>query len=208
MDDVTPGPALDGIEVDEGLVGDHPGQGQAEVGMLVVVVISTLEVRVVLDGQDLLEEDKTIEDGGPDATRQREDGAYALREIGGEGEGGKSTDRGAGHGMETVDAKVIKQKAGHRGLVRDGDVREGGAIGRPGLRIGRGWSGGAVAAAEQVEAHHEVVVGIDGLAGTDHAVPPAFLDLPVPQVAGFGKGGVEAGDVLGAGEGVKDQDRI
>ena len=72
------------------------------------------------------------------------------------------------------------------------------AYGQPVAGLMRGGSGGAAASAQHVGADHEVLVGVERLAGTDHVVPPAGL-------AGFG---ADSGRVGVAGEGVQHHDGV
>ena len=81
--------------------------------------------------------------------------------------------RSAHHRVPPFDAQVIGQirlGADHVANGHPGEPRTVGA-GRAGLRVRR--SGGALTAAQHVGAHHEVMVGIDCGARTNHVVPPA-----------------------------------
>lgn len=64
FDELLAGAALEGVKMDEGLVRDHAGKGEADAGELGVVVVAAVEVLVVLDSEDLLEEDEAVENGG------------------------------------------------------------------------------------------------------------------------------------------------
>src|SRR5690242_6853915 len=78
------------------------------------------------------------------------------------------------------------------GHVLDGEFREGRAVGLAASRVdGRG-SSGSVAAAQGVHADDVELVGVDGLAGTEHLLPPAGGRI---LAAGGGVGGGrEAGE--------------
>ena len=65
--------ALEGVEVDEGLVRDHAREGEADAGIFAVVVVAAFEVAVVFDGENLLEENEAIENGGFESTRNGDD---------------------------------------------------------------------------------------------------------------------------------------
>ena len=56
---------------DKGLVTDHPGQGQPQVGSGTVVVVAALKVRVGDDGEHLLEIVDQLQDGDFQARRDR-----------------------------------------------------------------------------------------------------------------------------------------
>ena len=92
---------------------------------------------------------------------------------------------------------------GHRGLTSDdvpnGHGREARPVGRPGRRVGRGWAGRTLAAAEHVDAHQEIPVGIKTTARSDHPVPPARGRLA---------GSTFSEGVSVAGQRVTDQDRV
>ena len=92
---------VDGVEADEGFVGDDSSQGESGGGGGPAVVISALEVRVVLNGEDLLEIQEALEVGDE---RARGDGNHAAHFVGMarcQFEGEESADRTAYGGMET-----------------------------------------------------------------------------------------------------------
>gem|GEM_PF-4957821 len=82
--------------------------------------------------------------------------------------------------------------------VADRHRREVGTVGFAGLWVRRGRSRRAVAGAGDIGANDVVVGGVDGLAGADDVAPPR---PGLPRCAG----GVVAGDVLTAGQGVTDE---
>ena len=69
------------------------------------------------------------------------------------------------------------------------------AVGLAGRRVGRGRTGRAHAAAEDVGADDEEAVGVDRLAGADHQLPPA----------GLAGDRIDVGDMLVAGQRMADQ---
>ena len=79
----------------------------------------------------------------------------------------------AGHCGKLVYAEVVRQPYLRLDPVFHGHDRETRAIAfsRPGIHAGR--TGGAMTAAKIIHANHKKLFGIDGLAGTDHIVPPA-----------------------------------
>ena len=83
--------------------------------------------------------------------------------------------------------------------VGDGDHGERQPVGLAGARVDRRRAGAAAAAADDVRADDEVLVGVERLAGADGFVPPAGL-----RVAR----GVLPGDVRVAGQRVENQDRV
>ena len=94
-----------------------------------------------------------------------------------------------------VDPEMVGQQdlGGH--LVADRQSREPGAPGHT-VGCGRRQYRGALAAAEDVGAHHEPSVGVDGRAGTHQRVPP-----PRGRVSGTGR----SGGVRVAGQGVQEE---
>lgn len=208
MDDVGAGAAFDGIEVDEGLVGDHPGEGEAVLGGGAVIEVAAVEVGVVFDGEDLFEEGEAGEDGGAGAAGDGDDDFDALGVEGGEVDGEQTTDGGADDGVELGDAEVVDESELGIDDIASADGGERGAVGFGGSGVDGGRAGGAVAAAEVVGAEDEVFVGVEDLAGADEEIPPAALAVFGPAVAGVGDGGGDAGGVLGAGERVEEQDGV
>ena len=97
------------------------------------------------------------------------------------------------------DLQVLDQPflGGHH--VADGHHRKFQAVGLAGGRVGAGRPGGSPAAADDVRTDHPVAVGVEGLARSDHAVPPAAV--AVVRV-------VNAGGVVVARQGVADQDGV
>ena len=81
--------------------------------------------------------------------------------------------RAADRGEELADAEVVEQQHLRVHHVLDGDHREVGAVGLAGGGVLRGRPGAPAAAADDVGADDEVLVGVEPLAGTDHHVPPA-----------------------------------
>ena len=82
-------------------------------------------------------------------------------------------------------------------------------VGPAGERVDRGRAGGALAAAEDVGADDERVVGVEGAAGADQRLPPA-AGAAGPAVAGEGvedEDGVVAGGIEPAPGAVGDRDR-
>ena len=107
--DVTSRATLEGVEVDEGLVRNHASKGEAVVGAGSLVIITSVEMGVVFDGEDLLEEDEPVQNGGFKARSNRDDGAHPLGVSRGKGEGTKAADGWANHGVELVDAVVVEK---------------------------------------------------------------------------------------------------
>src|SRR5690606_35758150 len=105
----------------------------------------------------------------------------------------------ADHRGPLLDAQQVGQARLAVHPVLHGHHGEIGAVGLAGRRIDAGRPGGAVAAAQVVERHHEEAVGVDGLARTDATVPPARLAIV---------GAVVAGSMVMAGQGVADQHRV
>ncbi len=208
VDELAAGAAFEGVEVDKGLVRDHARKGKSDAGILGVVVIAAVEMLVILDGEDLLEENEAVEDGGLKTTGDGDDLADAVGMPGREGEGAESADRGTDGGVEFFDAEVVEEREMGVDNVGDIEMGEGGAEGLAGFGVDAGRAGGAVAAAEVVGADDKEAVGVDGFAGSHHFVPPSVVELLGPVVAAFGRGRVVSGDVVGAGEGVEEKDGI
>ena len=208
MDDVGAGAAFDGVEVDKGLVGDHPGEGEAVFGSGAVVEIAAVEVGVVFDGENLFEEGEACEDGGAGAAGDRDDDFDALGVEGGEVDGEQTTDGGADDGVELGDAEVVDESELGIDDIASADGGERGAVGFGGSGVDGGRAGGAVAAAEVIGAEDEVFVGVEDFSGADEEIPPAALAVFGPAVAGIGDGSGDAGGVLGAGKRVEEQDGV
>lgn len=150
VNEVTPGTALEGVEVDEGFVRDHAGQGEADAGISGIVVVTTVEVLVVFNGEDLLEEDEAVEDGGFETAGDGDDLGDAVGVAGGEGEGAEAADGGTDDGVEFCDAEVIEEWELGVDEIGDVEMGEGRAEGLTRFRIDGSGAGGTVAAAEVV----------------------------------------------------------
>lgn len=129
---------LEGVEMDEGFVRDHAGQGEADSGVFVFVVVAAVEVFVVFNGEDLLEEDKAVEDGCFETSGDGDDTGDTLGMAGGERDGEEPADRGADGGVELIDAEMIEKGDLSLNEIRDIEVREGGAEGLAGFGIDTG----------------------------------------------------------------------
>ena len=108
------------------------------------------------------------------------------------------------HGAETAahdrgelrDAEVIGQPRLRVHPVLDGDHRKVAAPDSAGVGIDAERPGGAVAAADIVDADDKVTIGVQRLAGADHVVPPAGVGRVI---------GMEPGDMVRGIERVADQ---
>ena len=109
--------------------------------------------------------------------------AQALRVEQGPAHGLHAAQAAANDRSPAVDTQVIRQP----GLtVHPVPYPQGGEIRPPGLprlRVEGDRSGGAVAAAEIVQADDKEVIGINGFARTDAFIPPARLAIPGAVVA-------------------------
>ncbi len=211
--DLEPLPELEPVErldqlaaeaVGEHVVGserdlaDHPGQREPLVGTVAgggVVVLAVAPQRVEPDDASA---------GGPPpdllcrrglAGGQGHDRPHPLRVHDGPLQRLHPAHRATDHGMPAADA----ERVGHDGLapdhVADGHDREPRGV-RAAVRMGRGGPGGALAAAQHVDADDEPAVEVDPPAGTDGTVPPTGGCMSRFQAAG---------GVAVAGEGVADQ---
>lgn len=75
-------------------------------------------------------------------------------------------------------------------------------------RVDGARAGGAVAAAQVVKADDEEAICIDGLSRADDFLPPAVVELRFPEGIGGGVLGIIPREVVGAREGVEDEDGI
>ena len=82
-------------------------------------------------------------------------------------------ERAAGHGRQTRDAEHLQKGALRPHHVRDGDDRKVRSVRPAGRRVDGRRPRRAAASSQQIRADDEELVGVEGLAGTDHAVPPA-----------------------------------
>ncbi len=95
-------------------------------------------------------------------------------------------------GEQLGDAEAFDQAPLGRNDVADRDQGKAHRVGAAGERIEGGWSGAALAAAEDIGADDEGPVGVQGETGTDEGLPPAAFATG-PAIAG---------------QGVEDEDRV
>ena len=132
------------------------------------------------------------------AAGDRQRGEHAVRIGGRPLQHLHAAHRAAGDAEQRLDAEPVDQHRLRAHHVGNGDERKVEAPDLSGLRVGRERPARAHAAADDVRADHEVAIGIDRQAGTDHRVPPAAL-------AGDG---MRVGDMLVARQRVADQDGV
>ena len=208
VDQLPPRTSLEGVEMNEGLVGDHAGEGEADAGVFALVVVAAVEVPVVLDGEDLFKEDEPVEDGGFESARDGDDVANLFGIAGRKGQSEEAAHGGSDDGVKLLDAEVVEERDLGFDEVGDGNVGKGGAKGLACFRVDVGGAGAAVASAEVVGADDEEAVGIDGFAGADHFVPPAVVEFLGPIRTAFGGLRMGTRNVMGSREGVEKEDGV
>ena len=97
----------------------------------------------------------------------------------GPGEHHVSAQRSADHCPQPPDAQVIDQPPLHLDDVADGDGGKVRAIAPARGRVDGVGPGRAAAAAENIGTNDEVAIGVDGLARSDHDLPPAGVILGI-----------------------------
>ena len=180
LDDILAGAAFDRIEMDECFVRNHAGQRETVGRCFAFVVVAAVEVRVVLDREDLLEKDQAVEHRGFESRCDGDHIANALGKAGGKGERNKAADRWANDRMQRANAKLVEQEREGMDLIGGGHGRKRGTPVAAGFRIDRSRPGAAITAAEIVGANDKMFVGIDCLAGADHVFPPTGVQFLLP----------------------------
>ena len=155
-------------------VAEHPGHAHAGVRRAPgAVVVAALPVRIGGDGvagdrvpRDALRLQRVRAGDRDDGVDLAGVGDRPLERL-------HAAQRAARHGGQPLDAQLVQERALDPHHVGNGDHRKVRPVRPAGGRIGGRRPGGAAAAAEQVRADDEEAVGVEGLAGADHAVPPA-----------------------------------
>ena len=178
-----------------GDVSQHPRDGQSHRRTAVVIVVSSLMVgRIAEDG--VAADD--VEGQGlarqPRRSGQHGHAGHALGQPRRPGHHGVSAQRPADRGPQPPDAQVVDQSPLYLDDVAHRDHGEVGGVLPAGGRIDAVGPRRAAAAAQQIGTNHIVAVGIDGLAGPDHDIPPAGIVV-----------GIVPGDVRIARQGVANQ---
>ena len=103
--------------MNESLVRDHSGKGETDIRMICIIIIPTVEVWIIFDRKDLLEKNESIQDGSTDTACDGDHGLHSIRKIRCECQRGKSSDRGAGYGVQSINPEMVQEKGCYRGLV-------------------------------------------------------------------------------------------
>ena len=88
-----------------------------------------------------------------------------------------SAQAAAHNGGERLDAQGVQQSGLRINPILHGDHRKISAVNFAGVRVKLHWPSGAKTRAKVVDANYKKLVGIDGFAGADHGVPPAFRPI-------------------------------
>jgi hypothetical protein len=137
----------------------------------IVVVVTAVKVRIDFDGANLERAKGNLIGGrgGADGQHYRaiDPRGIANRPF----EHAHAAHGTADHAGPDFDLQVIGEGHFYADLVSNGDDGEPRAEGQC-VRGQRGRTGCALAGAQHVRAHHEVLVGVDGQSRTDDALPP------------------------------------
>ena len=157
-----------------GDVADHPRDAHAAVGPARgAVVVTALPVGV---GHDRVARDRVPRDalrldrvGAGDRDDRVDLVGVQDRPL----ERLHAAERSARNGREPLDAELVEERALRPHHVGDGDDGKIRPVGLAGRRIDGRRPGRPAAPSEEVRGDDEVAIGVERLAGADHAVPPA-----------------------------------
>ena len=136
-------------------------------------ILAVLPVRIGEDGVALQRTQRNRERRSGRAARNADDAACDAGELRGEGQHHHAAERSADHRRELFDPSDANHFVAAARDVLDRQIGKVQPVRKPGGRIDRRGAGRTEAAAQRIHADDEVAVGVDGLAGADHLLPPA-----------------------------------
>ncbi len=149
-----------------------------------LVVVATSEARVEMDDAPAAAPPADLLRGGGHAGGDRDDRTNTIGKHDRPLEHHHPAHRSADRTQPAIDAEVVGQRRLGAHPVADGHHREPRRVRTPVVGMRRRRSGRALTTAEHVGAHDEVAIGVERLAGTDQAVPPAGARMAVGQRSG------------------------
>ena len=167
-----------------GQMGDFPREAEAEGGAVAlrrVVVVSSPPFWIALNGLELEMREGHLLGRGSRPRDEHRDGPHPFRERRRPLHRPIPSEARAGDQRPAFDPEQVGQLRLRRAHVADCRLGESGP---PGPSVGRqvGRAGGSLASAQNVGAHHEVPVSVDGEAGADDVLPPPRLPVAARRV--------------------------
>ena len=181
-----------------GDVAEHASKGEADAGPRALVVVPPfVEVRIAQDrvAADDIEGEGLHRKAGRGGHRERAPHTGGV--VGGPLEDLVAAHRTADHAAKDLHLEPVHEALLNLDDIGHGDCGKISPVAMAAFRVDAVGPGGPATTAKDVRADHEVALGIDGLAGPDHGIPPAG-----------GIGGVVSRDVGIAAERVADEDGV